>query len=137
MGMMTPITRLAVAVLVVVMTALVPFAAACGDGDDAEPAVTGASDSEPAAGGALAGPEVTVVGFLFDDTVELRVCPNLLESFPAQCGGSPVRLDNRNGIDLGDLASESGVSWSEAPVMVSGIELENGTIVVESVRPAD
>ncbi|MDH3540361.1 MAG: hypothetical protein OEP52_10215 [Acidimicrobiia bacterium] len=61
-----------------------------------------------------------ISGFYFDDGTGTRLCETLAESFPPQCGGASIPLDNTAGADLGTLTIEQGVTWSDQPVLVEG-----------------
>jgi hypothetical protein len=71
---------------------------------------------------------LAVQGFYVDDSNGTRLCEALAESFPPQCGGANVGLGDLSGIDLGELQSNGGVTWSDDVVVVIG-ELIDGVLV--------
>jgi hypothetical protein len=72
-----------------------------------------------------------ISGFYFDDGTGPRLCEALAESFPPQCGGVSIPFDNTAGADLGTLAIEQGVTWSDQPVLVEG-EAVDGVLVAKN-----
>ncbi|NNC91111.1 MAG: hypothetical protein HKN80_01325 [Acidimicrobiia bacterium] len=69
-----------------------------------------------------------ITGFYFDDGTGMRLCEALAESFPPQCGGASIPIDNTAGADLGVLSIEQGVTWSDQPILVEG-EVVDGVFV--------
>jgi hypothetical protein len=63
---------------------------------------------------------------------ETRLCEALAESFPPQCGGERLIVE---GLDLSafDLTESSGVRWSDQPVQVLGIVIDDERLVVSGV----
>lgn len=65
-----------------------------------------------------------------DDGTSARLCQNLAESFPPQCGGVSLVLDDLTGIDLGLLQNAAGTTWSDQPVVILGELIEGALISV-------
>jgi hypothetical protein len=68
-------------------------------------------------------------GIYFSDSTGTRLCELIAESFPPQCGGATVSIDNSVGADLGPIMTEGDVSWSDGPVTVEG-RFVDGVFVV-------
>lgn len=65
---------------------------------------------------------VALKGFLFFDDSSWRVCENLMESFPPQCGGPFIVVANPDGIDVEVVESmdeEQGIGWTALPVLLT------------------
>ena len=110
-------------------------AGACGD--DAE--IPTASVDSP--GGAVSvhnsgssAEGVTLMGFLFvHEDGSLSLCESLAESDPPQCGDEISVLENPNDVDLGELAENGAIRWSNYWVTVQGTVREGGTTIIESI----
>ena len=120
--------RTALAALVVV----VALSVACG-GDDTE-ADTGAGQKDIAAAlEASVGSEVTVSGFLIvDRDGAVRLCSGLLESFPPQCGGDRIDLDDLDVSSVPNISATQGESeisttiWTDTHITVTGVKAAGG-----------
>lgn len=113
-----------------------PDAEPLNEPGDPGPPPPGASSGMLADGG-LTVPEaletdatgiLAVRGFYLDDGTGPRLCETLAESFPPQCGGASLALGDLAGIDLGELQSSGGTTWSDSPVVILG-ELVDGILV--------
>ena len=93
--------------------------AACGDGE------TLTVDEARSASG-----RHSVTGALVarDDVVNL--CQALAESFPPQCGVASIEVNGLDFSTIPDLRTESGVSWTDRPVTLTGV-LESGVLTVD------
>lgn len=96
-------------ILVVLIVAL----AACGAGNGDTGPDTPMAPVQ--VGGLVTSDEVVVVGFVVWDAERARFCSELMESFPAQCGGDSVDIANPGDLDV-TLDEASGVQWSASPV---------------------
>ena len=119
--------------LLALSTAVVLIVAGCGgsDGDTARPMVAPAeiADLED-------GTEVATQGFLIA-TGETRLCELPAESFPPQCGGGSVLLDDldvESVVALQTVPDSQGVqiSWTTYPLAVGGT-VEDGVLVATEV----
>lgn len=72
-----------------------------------------------------------ISGFYVSDGEQAQLCEVLAESFPPQCGGTAVVLDQSGTAVAVDTTTEGQVAWSEEPVAVEG-RLEGGAFVVGS-----
>lgn len=72
---------------------------------------------------------VTAAGFIVATGDEIRLCENLLESFPPQCGGLSIPLEGYGEVELSGLPTEGDVTWSDFPVTLEG-EVVDGVFVV-------
>lgn len=63
---------------------------------------------------------VTAAGFIVATGDEVRLCENLLESFPPQCGGLSIPIEGYGEVELSGLPSEGDVTWSDFPVTLEG-----------------
>ncbi|MGI9647432.1 MAG: BsuPI-related putative proteinase inhibitor [Acidimicrobiia bacterium] len=106
--------------------------AACGS-SDRQGAVGGAPLLTPAEAEGRSG-LVAVQGFLWarpaDD--DLRLCEEVLESFPPQCGGQQVSLQNVDITEIAGIGFSQNVFWAEQ-VRARG-ELADGTLTVEAIE---
>ncbi len=74
--------------------------------------------------------EVRLRGFLLGRSEgPIRLCAELLESFPPQCGGESIFVEGLRLEALGHLAQAEGFFWSEGEVELSGT-LDNGVLRV-------
>ena len=71
-----------------------------------------------------------IMGFYYDDGSGPLLCDALAESFPPQCGGPSIPLDNSVGVELDGLQTEQGVSWTDQPAVLVG-EIVDGVFVVQ------
>jgi len=71
-----------------------------------------------------------IEGYYFSDEAGVRLCEVLAESFPPQCGGASIFLDNSAGADLGVLTVEQGITWSETTILVVG-QVVDGVFVAD------
>lgn len=138
------LTRHSAAVVLLVSTvALSPTA--CVDGDDrSEPgAGTGVSSTRPGGNGATVvgpgdaagqpdGTEVTVHGFLVEDSGIVVLAETLAESYPPQPGGASLIVD---GLDLSGLQLEQvgSIRWTNAAVVVTGT-INDGRLTAATVQ---
>lgn len=73
---------------------------------------------------------VTVRGFIFiDERGSVRLCEELLESYPPQCGGASLVVENFHHQSVPSLQESQGIFWSERPVDLSGT-LTNGVLAL-------
>ncbi len=73
-----------------------------------------------------------ITGFYVDDGSGPMLCDALLESFPPQCGGDSIPVDNSAGVELDGLRTDSGVTWTDQPAVLVG-EVIDGTFVVTPI----
>ena len=79
--------------------------------------------------------DVRLSGFLVGRVEgELRLCAEMLQSYPPQCGGSSVVVRGLRRGDLAKLRADQGGLWSDGEVELSG-SLEGGVLTV-SAGPA-
>jgi hypothetical protein len=72
--------------------------------------------------------EVRLLGFLVGRSQgPIRLCAELLESYPPQCGGPSILVEGLGSEALGRLTHAEGVVWSDAEVELSGT-LDNGVL---------
>ena len=126
--------------------AIVLLASACGGGSSsptAPPAVT--SGSAPSAGAPIAtgglsveealastlsGP-LMVTGNLVAAYDEVRLCSELLESSPPQCGGPSLLVQGLDLTSVEGLQTAGGVSWTDGRVSLLGT-VANGVLTVST-----
>ena len=73
---------------------------------------------------------VHVRGFLLRfDQEPLRLCAQLLESFPPQCGGPSLVVEGLNIDSLSDIIRGGDCAWSARPVELDGI-VDDGILQV-------
>ncbi|MGJ7442551.1 hypothetical protein [Aquipuribacter sp. MA13-6] len=97
---------------------------------------SGPDGSLPVADALAAGVEgpFLMSGYYLDDGDGARLCEALAESFPPQCGGASIALDE-SGATVGAATvgaattTEGDVSWTDEPVPVEG-EIVGGVFVV-------
>jgi hypothetical protein len=66
---------------------------------------------------------VTVTGALFvDDDGTIRLCDEILESFPPQCGGDRVEVEGLDLDTIPNLQTEAEVSWAEGVTLFGSVE---------------
>lgn len=101
------------------------------------PPPSGTSSGMPIPGGGLTIAEaletdatgiLMVTGFYFDDGDGPMLCEMFAESLPPQCGGATIALADITPIDPDSIRSESGVSWTDQPVIIVG-EIVDGILV--------
>jgi hypothetical protein len=68
-------------------------------------------------------------GYYFETAEGSFICDAIAESFPPQCGGARLPLDNSAGGDIGELQTEGSVTWSNEQVTIIG-EVIDGVFVV-------
>lgn len=129
-------------------------AVACSDDDPEDPTTTAtptvtatlpAGDDDNAAGGTFpAGTEAITVsealaagegsllveGFLVITPDGARLCEALAESFPPQCGGASLTLDEPDPSALEQTTSEGDVTWTDQPVQMLGT-ISGGSMAVQ------
>jgi predicted secreted protein len=71
-----------------------------------------------------------VRGLLFDDGSGLRLCDALAESFPPQCPGGFIMIENPGDVSA-DFTEAQGVRWTDAPVVLFGRLADGGLLVLE------
>ena len=71
---------------------------------------------------------VAVTGYLFVIDGEARLCELIAESFPPQCGGPNVSVQNHEQLAIGPLETEQGISWSNEPVTLFG-QMSDGVLI--------
>ncbi len=73
---------------------------------------------------------VTVRGFIVGAEVgSVHLCEELLESYPPQCGGASLIVENFHPQSAPFLRWVNGVFWSEHPVDLSG-RLTDGVLTL-------
>jgi hypothetical protein len=116
------------------LAALTLLAGGCGASED-EPPSAGADPpvtSFDEARGAEDGTPVELGGAVYADDEPMRVCRELAESFPPQCGhGVPVLGVSWE--ELPGVQRASGVTWTERPVGLVG-EMHGGVLHVTELR---
>ncbi|HEX9894265.1 MAG TPA: hypothetical protein VGA78_10100 [Gemmatimonadales bacterium] len=76
--------------------------------------------------------EVRLTGFLVGRIEgDVRLCAELLESYPPQCGGSSVVVRGLRRDAIPTLRMEQGGLWSEGEVEIAGT-LERGVLEVSA-----
>ncbi|MEM8903526.1 MAG: hypothetical protein AAGA17_18005 [Actinomycetota bacterium] len=109
-GVVPPGMRLRLA-LVLILAGL-NVLAACGDDDGGGTAPSGVLTPQ----GALdvdGSPVLEVSGFLHIDDTGPKMCSDILESFPPQCGGATLFLVDLDPGTVSNLQEEQGISWAE------------------------
>ena len=107
--------------------------AACG-GDDDEGISPGDAGVSIAYALDNAGEEVLVNGNLLATGDEARLCSALAESFPPQCGGSSLVVQDLNLDKVDALVTEGDVSWTDRPIQLLGV-VSDGTLTVSENAP--
>lgn len=96
------------------------------------------ADGEPLIGGGMSVAEVigtdidggfAIAGFYFDDGTGPLLCDALAESFPPQCGGASIPVDNSAQVELDGLRSEGSITWTDQRAVLVG-EVVDGVFVV-------
>ena len=82
------------------------------------------------------GTETVVEGYLVHRDGVTLLCELLAESYPPQCGGSSVQVDNLTLDDVAGLQSAEGVTWSDDLVRLTG-RLAAGVLTVTAVGGGD
>jgi hypothetical protein len=139
--------------LLILLTAASVAAIACSDGDSDDPTETAtptptatAGNGEGGAAGTIPsamGPGISVTEALASDQGPLlvngylvitaegaRLCEALAESFPPQCGGASLAVDEPDPSALDQLTTEGDVAWSEDQVQLLGM-IDGDTIRVQ------
>jgi hypothetical protein len=117
------------------LAALVVLSVGCGASEDEPPSAADGSRlvSFDEARDAEDGTLVELGGAVYADDEPMRVCRELAESYPPQCGaGIPV-----SGVawdELPDVQRASGVTWTDTGVGLVGT-MRGGTLHVREVRP--
>ncbi len=65
--------------------------------------------------------EHPVSGHLVVTGESVRLCQALAESFPPQCGEASIEIRGLDLLDIPDLQTVQGVSWTDRPVTLSGV----------------
>lgn len=74
--------------------------------------------------------DVRLEGFLIGRTGgPTRLCTEVLESFPPQCGGPSVLVEGLDAATVGELSVSDEIFWSEEQIELSGV-LEDGVLRV-------
>ena len=112
--------------------------AACSGGDDVVvgDGVLSITEAAEASTGDLA----TVRGFMVADTEGVRLCEALAESFPPQCGGSFLILNEFEPAAFPQVFSESpggDIMWTDQAQDVVGFLEAGGVIRVQGVAGLD
>lgn len=145
--------------LLILLAAAAAVAIACTDDDGPTPTPTpsatadlpGAGDGDNGASGTFpAGTEaitvgealasagdgvVLVEGYLVITGDDARLCEVLAESFPPQCGGDSVILDEPDPSALEQVTTEGDVSWTDQPVQMLG-SIDGNTMSVQPLASA-
>ena len=74
---------------------------------------------------------IAVKGFLLVDAEGARLCELLAESFPPQCGGASIPIENFDETVSVPLIEAQGVTWSDQYASFLG-EVIDGTFVVDA-----
>ena len=122
------------------LAALIGVIAACGsnklDTGDAQTEIAQALETAE-------GSEVTVSGFLFADRDgSTRLCNELLESYPPQCGGDRINLLEFDASSVPNSKTPQSpseirtVRWTDSPITVTGIKGVNGLAAVRASAAA-
>lgn len=111
---------------------LLLVAGACGS-TDRQGAVGGAPLLTPGEAQGRSG-LVAVQGFLWSrpGDGDFRLCDLVLESFPPQCGGSQISLEDVDITEIAGIDFSQNVFWAEQ-VRARG-ELDDGTLTVEAIE---
>jgi hypothetical protein len=107
---------------------LVLALSACGSGDG--------DSGSPSSGATPTNSETfEFTGYLVRSQGETRICEMLAESHPPQCGGTRYRVV---GLDVtgAQLEEAQGVSWSEGPMTLRGVLVDDGKTLMVSPNPA-
>ncbi len=136
-------------ILVLALVALTVALAACGSDDQANDRSVDTPSGGPTSG---VGPGISVAdalristgqpllvnGILFATDEQVQLCEVLMESFPPQCGGLRLVVEN---LDLGTIAGlqtatrESlPVTWSNQPIQLLGTVSDGVLTVSDTVR---
>jgi hypothetical protein len=121
-------------VALLVLASLVALAVGCGAEDEppsagAEPRPVSFDQARDAEDGTL----VALGGAVYADDEPMRVCRELAESYPPQCGhGIPVVGITWD--ELPRVQEASGVTWTDTGVLLVG-EMHRGALHVQEVRP--
>lgn len=91
-----------------------------GDGAGEPLTISQVLDTQPAG-------TVAAVGIFYDQGAGPLLCETLAESLPPQCAGRWLILSAR---PAAEIITEGGISWTDAPVVVTGI-LDGDVFVVE------
>ncbi len=123
--MITP-RRRASGLLVVAAAALV----GCGSSDTAERVTVEEFTQRPPT------EPVEVEGFLLIEGDRAQLCAAIAESFPPQCGGAVIELDEFDDAAVADLVTTEGdVSWIEGAVMVLEPSGDGSATVLAIIGP--
>ena len=80
--------------------------------------------------------DVLVVGFLVADSVGVRLCGAIMESFPPQCGSNSVTVTGIERLDV-TFQESQGVRWTDTHVTVWGHFSDGLLTVLEGDPPSD
>ena len=121
----------------VLLVALALATGGCGsaDGDEA-PGAAAATPQQVTFDEARDADDGTLVelgGAVYADDGPMRVCRELAESYPPQCGRA-IPVAGVGWDELPRVQRASGVTWTDAAVVLVG-ELRGGTLHVRSVLP--
>ena len=106
----------------VVAIILLLIAACGGDGSDKVTSISDAANADD-------GTDAELTGFVISVSGDTRICSEILESFPPQCGGASVLVV---GLDLAslDTQTEGNVTWTNQNVTLTGT-IEDGALKVD------
>ena len=106
----------------IVAIILLLIAACGGNGSDKVTSISDAANADD-------GTDAELTGFIISVSGETRICSEILESFPPQCGGANVLV---LGLDLAslDTQTEGNVTWTNQDVTLTGT-IEDGALEVE------
>ena len=145
--------------LLVLVTGFALVLAACGEAEDGEqgevsvnssvvadpipdptaPSDDAASSSGMTVDGGLTIPEainyqgeevIAVKGYVVRDGETNKLCEVLAESYPPQCGGATLTVENPETLDSLVLIEAEGIQWSEDYVTVFG-HISDGVITID------
>lgn len=129
-----------------VLAAVALVAAGCGSAEDEAgrppaappPATTTNARDLPlvvtfdAAEQAPDGTAVEIAAGLYEDDAPMRICREIAESYPPQCGRS-IPVVGVSWDDVPDVERASGVTWTNRPVGLVG-EMRGGVLHVRELR---
>jgi hypothetical protein len=76
--------------------------------------------------------EVRLRGYLIGrEGGRTRLCEEMLESFPPQCGGASVLVEGLDPESIGELSREEQAFWTNGEIELNGV-LDGGVLRVQS-----
>ena len=121
-----------------VLAGLALLAAGCGAAGEDEPPGAAGDDVRQVdfdeAEGADDGTLIEIAAGLYEDDEPMRICRELAESYPPQCGRA-IRVVGLSWADVPDVQRASGVTWTDGLVRLVG-EMHGGVLHVTELRDA-